>query len=220
MRPASDTSRPDSAHPDAATSVKDGLGQHVWRLAEPRIIRRPIQHPSNPQQGFFYNLLLDHVPFRSLQTIRHTGTFLTDCIYHDIFTDNDQLNRHLQAYAEYNMFSETTLDKLRQGTDDVATQLMTNMLGALDAEHADQLRQEVLLGLQTQQELINDHDHDDDDDEEADHDAQGATPHSNNSRASHPNPPALLHTTCTPPSPAYTPPHPAPHPASQTTPAC
>lgn len=92
--------------------------------------------------------MLDKVAFRSLEDIQQTGCWLTECIYHDIFTNKDELDAHLLAYAQYNMYLDVTLDKLCDATDERTQQLMDDMLGSpADGAAASGLLQDVVDGL-------------------------------------------------------------------------
>jgi hypothetical protein len=41
----------------------DGLGNKVYKLKEPRIIRTSDPHPASQSGAFFYEMLLHHAPF-------------------------------------------------------------------------------------------------------------------------------------------------------------
>jgi hypothetical protein len=112
VRSAKNKAKPQGAAPQ--TPIRDNIGQWVWRLREPRIIRRNIAYPTNSNQGFYYNLLLDHVAFRGDRELLPEGSdYFTECIKRGVFRSTPELDQHLQAYARYNLYQQITLDKLR-----------------------------------------------------------------------------------------------------------
>lgn len=54
VRTNKDTSVPKGLDKEADYCGKDQYRQHVWRLRQPRIIRRAIAHPSAANQGFYF----------------------------------------------------------------------------------------------------------------------------------------------------------------------
>jgi hypothetical protein len=127
VRCAKNRAKPQGAA--SQTPIRDNIGQWVWRLRQPRIIRRNIAYPTNSNQGFYYNLLLDNVPFRGDRELLPEGSdYFTECIRRGVFRSTPQLDQHLQAYARYNLYQQITLDKLRAR---VATSCSDHALHAL-----------------------------------------------------------------------------------------
>lgn len=113
LRRPSDKSRPIGRARDAE-AITDQLGWHVWRLAEPRIIRRPICSPTNPNGSFYYNLLLQHYSFRAeSDIICRDGDWFKQCVRKNVFTTIEQLDGMLTAYSEYNLWDTIKLNVLR-----------------------------------------------------------------------------------------------------------
>lgn len=92
----------------------DGLGHRVWRLRHARIIRRPIASPRNPNGSFYWNLLLQHVVFRAEEdVVAPDGDYFLMCVKHNVFTSTAELDQHLKAYADYQLWDTTKLKELR-----------------------------------------------------------------------------------------------------------
>jgi hypothetical protein len=130
VRRKKDKSRPDIAAP-GLPAFTDQAGNHVWLLAEPRIIRRSISSPTSSNQSFYYNLLLDHIATRAERDIVPLDRdYFRHCIACGIFTTTAALDEHLLRYAEYNLWDEVKLNNLRQR---VTTSLAdAEALGAMD----------------------------------------------------------------------------------------
>lgn len=127
VRPAKHRATPKGAAPQQP--LNDRLGQWVWRLSQRRIIKRSIAYPTNSNQGFYYNLLLDHVPFRGdRELLPEDSDYFTECIRRAVFRSTPELDVHLQAYARYNLYQQITLDRLRER---VATSSSDHALHAL-----------------------------------------------------------------------------------------
>lgn len=85
------------------------------------------------QQGFYYNLLLDHAPFRSeADVVPSDGDYFVHCVRRGVFTSTPELDVHLQAYAAYNLYADAVLDKLREDVGGLAEQIVLQALGAGD----------------------------------------------------------------------------------------
>ena len=72
--------------PSAASSHYiglDGFGRHVARLKEPRLVRFSDHGPAWNPEGFFFNELLQKVPFTVetslLSAVNTTGTYFNEC---------------------------------------------------------------------------------------------------------------------------------------------
>lgn len=129
VRPANNKAKPHGAEPQ--TPLKDDLNQWVWRLREPRIIKRNIAYPTNSNQGFYYNLLLDHVAFRGGRDLLPDGSdYFTECIKRGVFKNTAELDVHLQAYGRYNLYQQLTLDKLRERVNMSCSDLALHALGS------------------------------------------------------------------------------------------
>ena len=136
VRPKSNKSKPNIAARDAVRQ-RDGLGQHVWKLAEERVTRGPNISPKSLCGGFYYNILLDNLSFRhEHEVLPEDGDFFLECVRQGIFKTTDDLDKRLQAYNTYNMHSTATLDKLRGGVEE-SMDTVLHALGAFDPEDAD-----------------------------------------------------------------------------------
>lgn len=95
----------------------------MWRLEQARTIRRAIGHPKCPHMSFYYNLLLSHIPFRDEQAVLPAdGDYFVECVRQGIFTTTAELDRHIQAYAKYNLWTNAVLDKIRGDVDSFVAQ--------------------------------------------------------------------------------------------------
>ncbi len=94
--------------------MTDQLGWHVWRLAAPRIIRRPIASPANPNGRFYYNLLLQTTSFRAeSDIICRDCDWFKQCVRKGVFTTTEELDVYLKEYASYNLWDTIKLNALR-----------------------------------------------------------------------------------------------------------
>ena len=85
--------------------------------------------------GFYYNLLLDKIPFRDEQHLHPAdGNYFVKCVRLGIFTNTPQLDVYLQAYARYNLWTNATLDKMRAN---ISTFVDDAAAAALSLPHGD-----------------------------------------------------------------------------------
>jgi hypothetical protein len=152
-------SQKEKARPQAAekgTECIEHNGFRVWKLAEPRIIRRPIGPPNKADGSFYYNLLLSEVPFRDEAVITPAADdFFLQCVRQKVFTTQEQLDGFIQHYADYNLWDVTRLTELR---DKVRSSLEVHqeMLGVPDAANADTaaLRADLAAGVDAMETAI------------------------------------------------------------------
>jgi hypothetical protein len=116
-------------------------------LAAPCIIRRPIAAPSSPSGGFYYNLLLDKLPFTDARKVCPAdGDYFTHCVRQGVFTTEEELDTHLVAWSKYNLWTSAKLDALRGNIKDAVAGRVLPLDGtALDAADARGDAVEVLL---------------------------------------------------------------------------
>ena len=112
VRNEKDKARPKLAEEGAACIEHNGF--RVWKLAQPRIIRRPIGPPTRADGSFYYNLLLSEKAFRDEAVITPAnGDFFLQCVRQKVFTTQEQLDGFIQQYADYNLWDVTRLNELR-----------------------------------------------------------------------------------------------------------
>jgi hypothetical protein len=120
----------------------------VWRLAQPRIIRRPITSPTNPNGSFYYNLLLQTTSFRAESDIVcRDGNWFKQCIRKGVFTTTAELDVFLRQYASYNLWDTIKLNELRRKvhTDLESIQPLAAMQDGEDV--GDDAPQALLVGV-------------------------------------------------------------------------
>ena len=94
--------------------LRDQLGNNIWRLAEAHLIRRPIPSPNSPSGGCYYNLLLDHAPFRDEAEVNPPdGNYFNACLRRGVFTTDAQLGDLIAAYTRYSIWSSAKLEELQ-----------------------------------------------------------------------------------------------------------
>ena len=137
MRPRSNKARPHGSA-KGEPHLTDALGNFVWRLAEPRIIRRPNPSPNNRSGGFYYNILLDYAPFRDEDDVHPAdGDYFKACVRMGIIKSEAELDELIVKYTRYNMWNSAKLEELRgqvlEGVGDAAMPLGATHLDAIDA---------------------------------------------------------------------------------------
>ncbi len=137
LRRPKDTARPEGAA-EGTVAATDLNGWNVWRLAKPRIIRRPIASPNNRNQSFYYNLLLKHVSTReSAELSPPDRDYFKQCVRQEIFTTKDELDKLLQAHGAYHLWTDVNLERLKAVVADAVQRNNVEVLGAVDADMAD-----------------------------------------------------------------------------------
>ncbi len=76
---------------------------HVYKLCEPRIVRFSDYNPAADPEGYFYTLLLRHVPFRKegelLSAANTSQTYFQECRLRGLVANTSDLEVHLQRYG-------------------------------------------------------------------------------------------------------------------------
>ncbi len=145
MRAAKEKARPREA--EKGVECIEHNGYKVWKLAQPRIIRRPIGHPTSADGSFYYNLLLSEMAFRDEAVIAPAdGDFFLQCLRLEVFKTQEELDFFIQRHADYNLWDVSRLGELR---DKVRSSMEAHqdMLGVPAPQHADpNLTAELLAG--------------------------------------------------------------------------
>jgi hypothetical protein len=106
-----------SARPQGArweTPHKDGFNNDVWFLKQPRVVRTSNVNPASKPQAFYYQLLIKHTHFRSLDELEPVqGDYLTECARRGLICCVADLHSHLEDYLQYNMVTRANLQELR-----------------------------------------------------------------------------------------------------------
>jgi hypothetical protein len=147
VRKVKDTAQPRGL--DRATDYcgHDQYDQQVWRLKAPRIIRRAIANPASASQGFYYNLLLQHIAFRDeAELLPADGNYFVECIRKHLFTTSDALDQHLQRHAQYNLWGSVMLEKLRANVTTAALAAAAEALGTPNEENDTNSANVLLAG--------------------------------------------------------------------------
>ena len=89
----------------------DMAGRQVYKLSTPQLVRFTDYDPSRNSEGFFFQLLLRHVPFETEATLVSPGNdaeqpYFYECIIRGLFTNTEELNVHLEAYAKLHLYDE------------------------------------------------------------------------------------------------------------------
>ena len=100
----------------------DSFKNEVWFMEKPMVVRTSNVNPASKPQAFYYQLLVNHAPFRSIDALEpSTGDYLTECARRGIVCCVEDLHRHLKDYLHYNMITRSNLEELRtkalKGTD-------------------------------------------------------------------------------------------------------
>ncbi len=88
---------------------EDMAGKHVYRLRDRRLVRFTDYSPSSNSEGFFYQLLLSHVPFAIEADLITEGNnaeapYMYECIIRGVFNTADELEHHVNEYARLHLY--------------------------------------------------------------------------------------------------------------------
>ena len=90
--------------PHALSAGVDLFDFFVWKMTQPFIIRFTGYHPVYQTEGFFYNVLLQNVVFRSEHTLispaNRTKSYFEQCYLNGLVKTMDDVDALLQAYAK------------------------------------------------------------------------------------------------------------------------
>ncbi len=85
---------------DLFSGITMDLKNHVYRRTDPALVRFSSAHPAHNPESFFYNVLLQHVPFRHeaelLSIQNRMGTWREECRVRGIITSEEELDEHLK----------------------------------------------------------------------------------------------------------------------------
>ncbi|KAK9827574.1 hypothetical protein WJX74_011054 [Apatococcus lobatus] len=90
---------------------RDMANNHVYKLCTPRLVRFSDYNPARSSEGFFFQLLLGAVPFDVEANLVSIGNqtetpYFYECVIRGVFTNMDELQEHLQAYAKLHLYDE------------------------------------------------------------------------------------------------------------------
>eukprot|EP00882_Tetradesmus_deserticola_P001750 GHRQ01001880.1.p1 GENE.GHRQ01001880.1~~GHRQ01001880.1.p1 ORF type:complete len:1314 (+),score=134.67 GHRQ01001880.1:549-3944(+) len=94
---------------------KNSLGNHVYHMSTPSIVRFTDYHPAYNVEGYCYNLLLSKLPFRNETELLSQGdgsSYLHECIVRGIITCQDDLEGHIDDYTTKHLYSGDKLHLL------------------------------------------------------------------------------------------------------------
>ncbi len=96
----------------------DCNNNRVYRLATPRIIRRPVRSPSSADGSFWFNLILSNRAFRDMSVACvEDKKYFQQCVRLGIIKDQEELEQHLQEYASYKLWDTLKLNSLKDRID-------------------------------------------------------------------------------------------------------
>jgi ATP-dependent exoDNAse (exonuclease V) alpha subunit len=84
---------------------RDTYGNFVHALPpeQPAIVRFTDYHPANQMEAYFYNVLLQHVPFQSEQELLSAAnsdkSWFAECHLRDLISSQDDVEQHLHRYS-------------------------------------------------------------------------------------------------------------------------
>jgi hypothetical protein len=94
---------------------RDTLQNYVYELSTPAIIRFSDYHPAYSIEGYCYNMLLQHVPFRHESQLLAEGdgvSYLAECVARGLITSKDDLEQMIDDYTTRHLYSSETLHLL------------------------------------------------------------------------------------------------------------
>ena len=96
--------------------AKDTFGQYVYKRGDSLgIVRFTSCHPVNNTEGFCYNLLLNHLPFRSeIQLLGTATSYFQACVQRGLLRTVQDLYGAFRAFCEYNLLDDFDLDSMVQ----------------------------------------------------------------------------------------------------------
>jgi hypothetical protein len=88
----------------------DAFNNFVYRLPAPRIMRYTDYHPGHDSEGFFYNVLLQHIPFRSEEELLSPHnverSYFVECFARGILQDDDDVDAYVDEYCQRHLYDE------------------------------------------------------------------------------------------------------------------
>eukprot|EP00959_Pyramimonas_sp_CCMP1952_P438743 9185541-Pyramimonas_sp.AAC.1 len=85
------------------------FGYHIYAAPENHVVRFTDFHPSKQVEGYSYNVLLDHIPFKSehelISRTNSSGTYVQELFERGILASEDQLHNLADAYATYHLYA-------------------------------------------------------------------------------------------------------------------
>lgn len=95
-----------SDNPNLPNRVKcdepDAFGSWIYKRKRLAVVRFTDYHPGHHTEGFFYNVLLDRVPFYAEHTLLSEGndSYFIECRLRGILTSEEELDDLIQTYSE------------------------------------------------------------------------------------------------------------------------
>lgn len=93
---------------------RDALGHYVYESE--RVVHFTDYHPSHHTEGYFYNVLLDKIPFRVendlLSPNNHMGFYLLECRLRGFVNSEADLEDHVADYAQRHLWREEQRQQL------------------------------------------------------------------------------------------------------------
>ena len=89
----------------------DLAGKHVYELSEPLLVRFSDYNPSTNSEGFFFQLLLQEIPFAVEADLISEGNtaeqeYFYECIIRGILCDMDDVQAKLDEYARMHLYDD------------------------------------------------------------------------------------------------------------------
>jgi len=119
---------------------KDTMGNYVYELPTPAIIRFTDYHPAYNLEGYCYNLLLSKVPFRSEVELLQAGdgqSYVLECIQRNIICTQEDLEGHIDDYTTRHLYTGEKLHLLLAELQRRLPPGAHELLGAMDFDAGD-----------------------------------------------------------------------------------
>ena len=131
---------------------EDDYGKHVYKRQLPIVCRFTRHNPCTETEGFFYNLLLKHVPFRSELDIQPDNNktyleFVNNWNGGQYDWQNLTMEEHALQYAEDQLYNNIETQKLLEACSTVGTEGLVDIMNECHAT-GDQIREAVRNQLQ------------------------------------------------------------------------
>lgn len=108
---------------------------NVYRVTGPRVVRFTNCHPVKNPEGFCYNLLLSHIPFRLESELQgQDGTYFSRCVELNLISSMDDLEEHLIQYCYEYFHDMDTIQAMVEGMLGNAPQFVMDHLVMDDAD--------------------------------------------------------------------------------------
>jgi hypothetical protein len=95
---------------------QDAFGNFVYQRGSSSIVRFTDFHPAHQMEAYFFNVLLQHCPFRSeamlLSPENISSSYFAECQLRGIINSTKDLKEHLEAYSRRNMIASEQRQQL------------------------------------------------------------------------------------------------------------